>query len=216
MKKILKLITVLLKSQSSHLNKAQEQYLNEIESSSNISKQAQLKRKIIGVFDSDVAYELLSSCCFIGIVDNQYKIKLLKNIKLSENTQDQILQQIQMIYGNSIGKLDIIPFTELEAKQNNTEDETQNYLSQLSKQLNPDTIWYRVRQFLIQRYNKHIDSSVLSKLVVTEEDIDNKKLILKSTSAFYDYYVRNNCMQDLDKAFKAQGFTFELMKFQNN
>ena len=45
-----------------------------------------------------------------------------------------------MIYGNSIGKLDIIPFTELETKQNNTEDETQNYLSQLSKQLNPDTI----------------------------------------------------------------------------
>ncbi|ABV73463.1 hypothetical protein A1E_02595 [Rickettsia canadensis str. McKiel] len=31
----------------------------------------------------------------------------------------------------------------------------------------------------IQCYNKHIDSSVFSKLVVTEEDIDNKKLILK-------------------------------------
>ncbi|HJD58846.1 MAG TPA: hypothetical protein LFV92_06820 [Rickettsia endosymbiont of Ceroptres masudai] len=69
---------------------------------------------------------------------------------------------------------------------------------------------------MIQYYNKHIDSSVLSKLVVAKEDTDNKKIILKSTSAFYDYYVRNNYMQDLDKAFKAQGFTFELMKFQNN
>lgn len=46
-----------------------------------------------------------------------------------------------MIYGSSIGKLEIILFTELEAKQNNTEYETQNYLSQLSKQLNPDTVW---------------------------------------------------------------------------
>ncbi|MFP3033988.1 MAG: hypothetical protein ACEY3C_00170 [Candidatus Tisiphia sp.] len=121
--------------QSSNLNKAKEQYLNEIETSTNTSKQAQLKRKIIGIFDSDIAYELLSSCCFIGIVDNQYKIKLLKNIKLSENAQDKILQQVQMIYGNSIKKLDIIPFTELAANQYNTEDETQNYLSQLSKQL---------------------------------------------------------------------------------
>lgn len=60
---------------------------------------------------------------------------------LSENTQNQILQQVQMIYGSSIGKLEIILFTELEAKQNNTEYETQNYLSQLSKQLNPDTVW---------------------------------------------------------------------------
>lgn len=60
---------------------------------------------------------------------------------LSENTQNQILQQVQMIYGSSIGKLEIILFTELEAKQNNTEYETQNYQSQLSKQLNPDTVW---------------------------------------------------------------------------
>lgn len=203
-------------SQSSNLNKAKEQYLNEIEISTNTSKQAQLKRKIVGVFDSDIAYELLSSCYFIGIVDHQYQIKLLKNIMLSENTQNQILHQLQIIYGSSIGKLEIIPFTELEAKQNNTEYDTQNYLLQLSKQLNPDTVWYRVRQFLIQRYNKHIDLNVLSKLIVTEEDTDNKKIILKSTSTFYDYYVRNNYMQDLDTACKAQGFTFELMKFQNN
>ncbi|XVN40904.1 MAG: hypothetical protein RCO49_09345 [Rickettsia endosymbiont of Argas persicus] len=202
--------------QSSNLEKTKEQYLNEIESSTNTSKQSQLKRKIIGIFDSDIAYELLSSCCFIGIVDNQYQIKLLKNITLSENTQDQILQQVQMIYGNSIGKLDIIPFTELAANQQNTEDEIKNYLLQLSKQLNPDTVWYNVRKFLIQCYNTHIDSSVLNKLVVVEEDTANKKIILKSTSSFYDYYVRNNYMQDLDKAFKAQGFTFELIKFQNN
>ncbi|ARD86413.1 hypothetical protein A3306_04325 [Rickettsia bellii] len=84
---------------------------------------------------------------------------------------------------------------------------------QLSKQLNPDTVWYRARKFLIQHYNKYIDLNVLSKLVVAEEDTYNKKIILKSTSSFYDYYIRNNYMQDLDKAFKTQGFTFELTKF---
>ncbi|CAK6517468.1 hypothetical protein [Rickettsia helvetica] len=118
-----------------------------------------------------------------------------------------------MIYDSSIEKLEIIPFTELAAKQQNAEYETQNYLSHLSKELNPDSVWYRVRKFMIEHYNKYIDCSVLSKLVVAEEDTCNKQIILKSTSSFYDYYVRNNYMQDLDKAFKAQGFTFELMKF---
>ncbi|KJV79737.1 hypothetical protein RHORCCE3_1865 [Rickettsia hoogstraalii str. RCCE3] len=157
------------------MHKIQEQYLDKIERSTDTSKQAQLKRKIAGIFDPDTAYELLNSCSFIGVVNNQYQIKLLKNITFSENTQDKILQQVRMIYGSSIGQLQIIPFAELKAKKNNTEDETQDYLLQLSKQLNPDTVWYRARKFLIQHYNKYIDLNVLSKLVVAEEDTYNKK-----------------------------------------
>lgn len=201
---------------SSNVHKIQEQYLDKIERSTDTSKQAQLKRKIAGIFDPDTAYELLNSCSFIGVVGNSYQIKLLKNITLSENAQDKILQQVQMIYGSSIEKLKIIQFAELEAKQNNTEDEQQNDLLQLSKQLNPNSIWYKVRKFLIECYNQHIDFGVLSKLVVVEEDIVNKRVILKSISAFNDYYVRNRHMQDLEEAFKAQNFTFELMRFQNN
>ncbi|XVN40804.1 MAG: hypothetical protein RCO49_08650 [Rickettsia endosymbiont of Argas persicus] len=106
---------------SSNVYKVQEQYLDKIESSLDTSLQAQLKRKIVGSFDPDSAYELLSSCLFIGVVGNSYQIKLLKNITLSENAQDKILQQVQMIYGSSIGQLQIIPFAELEAKQNNKE-----------------------------------------------------------------------------------------------
>ncbi|XVN41749.1 MAG: hypothetical protein RCO49_04550 [Rickettsia endosymbiont of Argas persicus] len=201
---------------SSNLNNAKEQYLDKIESSLDTSLQAQLKRKIVGSFDPDSAYELLSSCLFIGVVNNQYQIKLLKNITLSENAQDKILQQVRTIYGSSIGQLQIIPFAELEAKQNNTEDEKQNYLLQLSKQLNPDSVWYRARKFLIERYNQYIDFGVLTKLVVVEEDIVNKKVILKSISAFNDYYVRNRHMQDLEEAFKTQDYCFDLIKFEYN
>nr|WP_253308681.1 hypothetical protein [Rickettsia endosymbiont of Ceutorhynchus assimilis] len=201
---------------SSNVNKVKERYLDKIESSLNTSKQAQLKRKIVGSFDPDTAYELLSSCCFIGVVDNRYQIKLLKNMLLSEHSQDKILQQVRMIYGNSIGQLQIIPFAELKAKQSNTEDEKQNYLLQLSQQLNPNSVWYKVRKFLIERYNQYIDFGVLSKLVVVEEDIINKKIVLKSISAFNDYYVRNRHMQDLTEAFKTQDYCFELIKFEYN
>ncbi|KJW02659.1 hypothetical protein REIP_0671 [Rickettsia endosymbiont of Ixodes pacificus] len=53
---------------SSDLNNAKERYLDKIERSLDTSLQAQLKRKIVGIFDPDPAYELLSSCLFIGVV----------------------------------------------------------------------------------------------------------------------------------------------------
>ena len=162
-----------------------------------------------------MAYELLSSCSFIGVVDNQYQVKLLQNIEISEYAQDKILKQVKMIYGKSVEQLEIIPFAEL-ADNHHTLDEKQKYLLQFSKQLNPESVWYKVRSLLIQRYNKYIDFGVLSKLTVVEEDKANQKIILKSTSAFNDYYVRNRHMQDLAEAFEAQNFTFELMKFQDN
>ncbi|CAK6517530.1 MAG: hypothetical protein O7C68_04035 [Rickettsia endosymbiont of Ixodes ricinus] len=196
-------------------DKARERYLNEIEGSTDTSKQAQLKRKIIGIFDSDTAYELLSSCSFIGVVDSKYQIRLPQDIKLSEYAQDKLLQQVQIIYGKSVEQLKIIAFTKLNANQHNTLDEKQKYLLQLSKQLNPESVWYKVRSFLIQRYNKYIDFGVLSKLVVVEEDTVNQNMILKSTSAFNDYYVRNRYMQDLAEAFEAQNFTFKLIKFES-
>ena len=71
---------------SSDVNKAKDRYLDKIESSLDTSKQSQLKRKIIGSFDPDSAYELLSSCSFIGVVGNSYQIKLLKNMLLSEHS----------------------------------------------------------------------------------------------------------------------------------
>ncbi len=65
---------------SSDVNKAKDRYLDKIESSTDTSKQSQLKRKIIGSFDPDSAYELLSSCLFIGVVGNSYQIKRHRHI----------------------------------------------------------------------------------------------------------------------------------------
>ncbi|QWB86738.1 hypothetical protein JRD95_00792 [Rickettsia parkeri] len=69
-----------------------------------------------------------------------------------------------MTYGSNVRQLQIISFAELKDNQDNTADEKQDYLLQLSKQLNTDSVWYKVRKFLIERYNKYIDFGVLSKL----------------------------------------------------
>ncbi|KJW04255.1 hypothetical protein RAT170B_1399 [Rickettsia argasii T170-B] len=165
---------------SNDVNKAKDRYLDKIESSLDTSKQSQLKRKIIGSFDPDSAYELLSSCLFIGVVNNQYQIKLLKNITLSENTQDKILQQVRMIYGSSIGQLQIIPpfVNAASKKENDPKQADQTYLLALSKQLDPTSVWYKVRKFLIERYSRYVDIGTFSKLTVITEDTQNKKIII--------------------------------------
>ncbi|WP_342260121.1 hypothetical protein [Candidatus Tisiphia endosymbiont of Metellina segmentata] len=203
---------------SSDENKAKEQYLQKIEYSTNNSQQAQLKRKISGAFDTDTAYQLLTSCTFGKVLGDQFQFKLLKDIALSEHIKTKILQQVQMVYGNKITTLQIIPYKQSisATQENNIKDENNAYLLELAKQLNPDSLWYKARKFLIERYNKYIDIATFSTLIVVQEDNINKKVILKSTSAFYDYYIRNRHMQDLKTAFQAQNCSFELIGWNDN
>ncbi|WP_250311396.1 hypothetical protein [Rickettsia endosymbiont of Oedothorax gibbosus] len=111
---------------------------------------------------------------------------MLKDIALSEHIKTKILQQVQMVYGNNITELQITPCKQsISATQgNNTKDENNAYLLELAKQLNPDSLWYKARKFLIERHNKYIDIATFSKLIVVQEDDINKKVTLKSTSAF--------------------------------
>ncbi|KDO03423.1 hypothetical protein [Rickettsia tamurae] len=176
----------------------------------------QLKRKIAGSFEQDTAYELLTSCEFVKAAGDQYQLKLIKDISLTDHIKAKILEQVQVVYGNKINQLQIIPFTQsvVQKQENKTEDD-QTYLSELNK-LDPDSVWYKVRCSLIKNHGKHTDSSTFSKLEVVVEDSINKKIILKPTTAFIDYWVRQRHMQDLQLAFQVQGFTFELVEMDKN
>ncbi|BAG41313.1 hypothetical protein OTT_1855 [Orientia tsutsugamushi str. Ikeda] len=190
-----------------------EQYLANIESGTDRSMKAQLKRKIAGVFEADTAYQILTSCDFVAAVKNKYYIKLLKNITLTECDESKILQAVQDVYGYEIQELQVTPFEQLKTvsqKQINEEE----YLLNLSKQLGSNSTWYKVRESLIKRYGQAIDKSWFSPLKVVNEDNVNKKIFIKAKTEFADDYIRNNCMQGLEYAFKAQGFSFELVKFE--
>ncbi|WP_375326929.1 hypothetical protein [Candidatus Tisiphia endosymbiont of Nemotelus uliginosus] len=191
--------------------KLKEQYLEKVERSLDTSKQAQLKRKIAGIFEPNTAYKLLTSCKFGSVVENQYQLKLLKDIMLLEHIKAKILGQVQLVYGNKIKQLQIIPFVQTTApkQQIQGEDKKHHNLSGLNK-LDPDSVWYKVRRSLIEEHGKYADSSTFSKLAVVEEDKVTSQVILKPTTPFIDYLVRQRYMGDLRLAFQAQNFTFKL------
>lgn len=197
---------------STDADKFKEQYLQKIERSTSTSKQTQLKRKLVGIFDPDTAYQLLISCEFRQVEQDHYQLQLLKDILLTDHMQAKILEQVQLVYGKKIKQLQIIPFMRATAQKQKAkaEDNNPTHLAELTK-LNPDSVWYKVRCSLIKRHGNHIDSSIFSKLAVMQEDSINKKVILKASTAFIDYWVKQRYMRDLELAFQAENSTFELI-----
>ncbi|KJV83682.1 dnaA N-terminal domain protein [Orientia tsutsugamushi str. UT76] len=192
----------------------QEKYLVQIEKSTNLSKESQLKHKIAGSFEAAMAYQILTSCSFGPAVRTRFFVKLLKNITLTECDRSKILQAVQDVYGYEIQELQVTPFKQLKTvsqKQINEEE----YLLNLSKQLGSNSAWYKVRESLIKSYGQAIDKSWFSSLKVVNEDSVNKKIFIKAKTEFEDSYIRENYLKDLESAFKAQGFSFELVKFSN-
>ncbi|KJV73731.1 DnaA N-terminal domain-containing protein [Orientia tsutsugamushi] len=209
-----------------YVGRFKEQYLANIESGTDRSMKAQLKRKIAGVFEADMAYQILTSCDFGAAVKNKYYIKLIKNITLSDHIKFKILQEVRAVYSNDIEQLQVIPFDESKQVTNSATEyqkttvlqqqiSDKDYLSELSKELGSNSTWYKVRESLIKSYGQAIDKLWFSPLKVVNEDSVNKKIFIKAKTEFEDDYIRNNCMRGLEYAFKAQGFSFELVKFSN-
>ncbi|SPR14244.1 Uncharacterised protein [Orientia tsutsugamushi] len=191
-----------------------EKYLTQIETSANLSKESQLKHKIAGSFEAAMAYQILTSCSFGPAVRTRFFVKLLKNITLTECDRSKILQAVQDVYGYEIQELQVKPFEQLKTvsqKQINEEE----YLLNLSKQLGSNSTWYKVRESLIKSYGQTIDKKYFSELNIINEDNVSKKIFIKAKTEFADSYITSNHMENLAHAFKAQGFSFELVKFSN-
>ncbi len=190
--------------------KAKEQYLQQVESSMNTDRRSQLRKKVTGIFDRDTSYGLLTSCSFVGVVGNQYRLELIKQIDLSEHIKMRLLKEVQAVYSNDVQQLQITSSRPITPISSNSD--TSNYLEQLLEQLTPDSIWYKVRQYLVKYYDQHIDKAWFSKLEVIEEDNNNKKVILKAKTTFIGDWIKQNYDIVLSKAFQAQDFTYELVK----
>ncbi|WP_371218316.1 DnaA N-terminal domain-containing protein [Orientia tsutsugamushi] len=184
-----------------------------IETSANLSKESQLKHKIAGSFEAAMAYQILTSCSFGSAVRTRFFVKLLKNITLTECDRSKILQAVQDVYGYEIQELKVTPFEQLKTVSQRQINE-EEYLLNLSKQLGSNSTWYKVRESLIKSYGQAIDKEWFSKLEVINEDSVNKKVFIKAKTGFADSYITSNHMENLAHAFKAQGFSFELVKFE--
>ncbi|MDR0773816.1 MAG: hypothetical protein LBE72_00530, partial [Rickettsia sp.] len=189
--------------------RTRENYLQKVEASLDTSPTNQLKYKIAVVFERDTAYKLLTSCSFLGVFGDAYRIKLTQDISLLEHEKSKLFNQVQAVYGNKVQHLEII-----KKQTTTTTDKSKSSYLGLS-QLNPQSVWYKVRQYLLESYGEFVDKAWFSQLEVVEEDMSCKKIILKPATAFIGDYIKQKYGMDLRHAFNSHNFTFEFMKVDN-
>ncbi|WP_341793350.1 DnaA N-terminal domain-containing protein [Rickettsia endosymbiont of Ceutorhynchus obstrictus] len=191
------------------VTKARDEYLAEKEYSLDTSQKALLERKIAAVFEPDIADHLLRSCEFSKIASEAYQLKLTKNITLSDYVKTRLLQEIQAVYGREIQRLEILPFTGNAPKQT-AKTLSNGYIGLAG--LNPNSIWYKVRQYLIAHYGEAVDKSWFSRLEAVEENNDSKQIKLKPETPFIGAWIIGKYSTALRLACESYNFTFELVK----
>ncbi|MFU7500502.1 MAG: DnaA N-terminal domain-containing protein [Candidatus Tisiphia sp.] len=182
--------------------RARKAYLQKVKDSKGVKPLNQLQRKIVEAFEEhqpSTAYQLLKRCSFFGVCDDEYKIDLA-DISLSETDKCTLLKIVAEVYGKDVQQLRIT-----------NKREVSDYDLELSG-LNPESVWYKVRKYLLKLYGEHLDKAWFSKLEAIEEDTTCNKLILKPATAFIGDWIKSNYRRALEDACSKLNYTFELMK----
>ncbi|EER20865.1 MULTISPECIES: DnaA N-terminal domain-containing protein [spotted fever group] len=197
-----------------------EKYLNEIEHSFDTSKEIQLKKKISGRFNTEIAYKILTQVEFKTNQDNSFITALIpSSLDLSEKQIEILSEQLEAVYGingyyvpvvrdegSSEGGID----TEEQAREAKTEviypnatkpaivtnSETVDILTISGDvdTINENTSWHQIRKRLRTELGEAIDTAWFSKAVVKECKETNILTITMPTRFMADW-IRNNYSQ---------------------
>ena len=177
-----------------------ENYLTEIEYSTQVSPEWHLKKKLACVLESTKAYNLLKAYRSITIESGVAKIYLQKSVDLSPLELDQVLSQVKATHErfengiyNPIQKIELI-MPKITSKDS---------IAQSTKEL-PNTLWGKIRKQLITLYGEAIDISWFSKIEATENE-QTKEINLKVSSEFIKDWIERNYEQAIEQTAGAMG-----------
>ena len=177
-----------------------ENYLTEIEYSTQVSPEWHLKKKLACVLESTKAYNLLKAYRSITIESGVAKIYLQKSVDLLPLELDQVLSQVKATHErfengiyNPIQKIELI-MPKITSKDS---------IAQSTKEL-PNTLWGKIRKQLITLYGEAIDISWFSKIEATENE-QTKEINLKVSSEFIKDWIERNYEQAIEQTAGAMG-----------
>jgi len=186
-----------------------ENYLTEIEYSSQVSPEWHLKKKLACVLESAKAYNFLKAYRSIAIEGDTAKIHLYKPVELSQGEIEQVLSQVKATHERfengaytPIQKIELI--MQNVTNRNQSSDKTNLETKQL-----PNTLWGRVRNSLIGIYGEAIDTSWFSKLEVTEDE-EAKAINLKAPSEFFKDWIERNYAQVLESCLEKYQYSYAI------
>ncbi|WPY01648.1 DnaA_N domain-containing protein (plasmid) [Candidatus Trichorickettsia mobilis] len=176
---------------------SKEKYLQAIEATTATDNISKLKRKIAGIFHTDIAYSLLNGASY-KVNKERLVVTTAATLDLTTHQQDLLLQQAQSVYGNHIRYLDISVLTPTASKQQTSSITTAVF----------EGVWGKIRENLIDYYGSGglgLDKSWFSKLTA-EEDPTRKQLTLKAPSRFIKDWIQSNYLQLIDNICSKENY----------
>jgi len=182
-----------------------ENYLTEIEYSTQVSPEWHLKKKLACVLESAKAYNFLKAYRSMAVEDGIAKIHLHEAVQLSQLELEQVLSQVKATHERfEKGEHNQIQKIELIMPRVSNKNQKANKITQ-SQQL-PNTLWGRVRSSLIGVYGEAIDVSWFSKIEATE-GIEEKEINLKAPSEFFKDWIQRNYEQAIEQTAQTMGIS---------
>jgi DnaA N-terminal domain len=181
-----------------------ENYLTEIEYSTQVSPEWHLKKKLAGVLESAKAYSLLKAYRSITIEGDIAKIYLHKPVQLSQGEREQVLSQVKATHERfENGIYTPIQKIELIMPKRANKNLIQNKTNLKTQQI-PNTLWGNIRKQLVTFYGEAIDIRWFSKIDATE-DTEEKAINLKASSEFIKDWIERNYEQAIEQTATAMG-----------
>ena len=181
-----------------------ENYLTEIEYSTQVSPEWHLKKKLACVLESAKAYSLLKAYRSITIEGDIAKIYLHKPVQLSQGEREQVLSQVKATHERfENGIYTPIQKIELIMPKRANKNLIQNKTNLKTQQI-PNTLWGNIRKQLITFYGEAIDIRWFSKIEATE-DTEEKAINLKASSEFIKDWIERNYEQAIEQTATAMG-----------
>lgn len=177
-----------------------DKYLEEVEYSKDISKEAQLRRKIAAVFDSETAYKLLLNVRLKINAEGNKKVLvafLPNDVELTKLQCAVLLEQGRAVYSN-IDELRLchgVNYTMAVKKGLACELHVVRPDQQQTEQ---EAVWEKMRFKLKNYYGTDIDKSWFSKLIA-EENKEQRTLKLQAPTAFIRDWIQQHYRSTIER-----------------
>lgn len=181
-----------------------EKYLSEIENSSQVTPEWNLKKKLTNVLARPKSYALLKSFKTVAIEGGVAKLILRHPVDLTDHDISIILSQIKATHEHfERGEYHQIDQVEIIAHNPKPVSSLQGQAKSQDTKL-PDNLWGAMRQKLISRYCQAIDGHWFAKLEARIDE-DKKIIELKAKDKFYENWIRTHYLQTMEEFAKAMG-----------
>ncbi len=188
---------------SSDEKKEQESYLTAVENNTDTTQLSQLRRKIAGRFEDDVAFKLLKSCYFPdllqGLKEGRYTITTNKPIELTEYQRKILLEEIKAVY-EDVQNDKIIIALDIKERQIASRIAPKQEIT-----LDKNTSWFKISEGLKTYYGDAMYISWFSKLSVHQEDKEKKQLTLKATTPFIADWIKREYQDVIEHYCQLEG-----------